>query len=148
MPKNTNSHPSNSDEQRQAEQVALASAARALGLTWSDASVVQKAWSGLQVDGFCSKPLVVCEVFSHIGSMKSGQQRKVASDMLKLLLCEKLLRRKARKLLVFVDDSAADIVQRGWHGEAFKRFGFECHVARLSGRMAGAIKSAQERQYR
>jgi len=43
-----------------------------------------------QVDSYSIDPPVLCEIFSRIGKIKVAQHNKIAEDILKMLLIEKM----------------------------------------------------------
>ncbi len=81
-------------------------------------------------DGRAADKSVFVEVFSHVGPLKSGQQNKISTDLLKLVALRKRYP-NARLILAFVDQSAADSVV-GWRAAIIERHGIEKVVVELS----------------
>ncbi|MFO0646510.1 MAG: hypothetical protein U0326_09755 [Polyangiales bacterium] len=103
----------------------------------------------LKLDGYASgPPPVLVEVFAHVGPSKGGQRHKIAHDMTKLLLAEKLLDVPCRKVIAVIDEAAVSHLRRGWNQEFAERFGIEvCVVPGFENRHE-AMLAVQARQRR
>src|SRR5574338_451588 len=126
MPDN---HLSSSIEQQSAEAVVLRLLSARLGCGLIGETIPLVGDGKAKVDGINRDERIVCEVYCRIGSLRGSQSDKVASDMLKLLLVEKTLGGAWRKILCFVDASAAQCVKgQSWLSVASKQFSCEIEV--------------------
>ena len=101
----------------------------------------------VHVDGVNREHRFACEVFSRIGPLKAAQVEKVASDVLKLSLLEKVLGGKWRKALCFVDEQAASTLKnRSWLARAAREAHVEVLVIRLPDDLHQRVLVAQRRQ--
>ena len=103
----------------------------------------------VQLDGYSDDPPVICQAWAHIGKPRGSQPDKVMSDAFKLLFCEKLLRRKFRKILVFADEKAKQyFAGTSWLASCLREYGVEIVTLQLHPVLLSKIERAQERQYR
>ena len=58
----------------------------------------------IQPDFYSESELVVGEIFAHIGKPKKAQDNKIANDILKMLLLEKITGKQFRKIIVVCDE--------------------------------------------
>lgn len=87
------------------------------------------------------------EIFAHIGSLKVGQQHKIAQDILKMLLLEKIKGVKYRKVLVIVGDKIEEYLKgKSFIAESIRQFGIEIKKIDLSEEIYEKIVNAQKRQ--
>ena len=90
---------------------------------------------------------VIVEAYARVGAVKGGQQHKIKGDILKLILIEKKLGKKWRKIMCFASDEAAKYVQgKSWVSQAAKEFGIEVQVVQLPNELKNKVLLAQERQ--
>lgn len=103
----------------------------------------------VQLDGFADSHTPICvEVWAHQGTAKGGQRDKVMRDMCKLLLVEKLLSRKCRKIIAVCDEAALGFLRNSWQGRFADDFDIERIVVAVSESTRLALRTAQERQRR
>lgn len=91
---------------------------------------------------------MLVEVFAHVGRSKSGQRHKIAHDMTKLLLAERLLGVPCRKVIAVIDEAAVAHLRRGWDGDFAEHFGIEVRVVQGFGDRHEALRDVQARQRR
>lgn len=104
---------------------------------------------GPELDGFADGPVPVCvEIWAHQGKAKGAQKMKVMRDMCKLLLCERLLGRRCRRIVAVADEEAVAFLNNSWEGEFARRFGIEMRVVSIPNAVRERIRQAQRRQYR
>ena len=140
-------HASDSREQRAAEKDIRDALAAELGVTFLTQH--PPALGTLKLDGYApGPPPVLVEVFAHVGPSKGGQRHKIAHDMTKLLLAEKLLGVPCRKVIAVIDEAAVAHARKGWNGEFAKAFGFELRVVTGFTDRHEALRAVQERQRR
>jgi hypothetical protein len=140
-------HASDSAEQRAVELEVLTALAKEFGVVFS--SDLPSRLAGLKLDGYASAaPPVLVEVFAHVGLSKSGQRHKIAHDMTKLLLAEKLLGVPCRKMIAVIDEAAVAHLRRGWNHEFAAHFGLDVRVVPGFRDRHEALRRVQERQRR
>ena len=101
-----------------------------------------------ELDGISEPDGVIAEFYSHLGELKPGHRRKVDSDLLKLLLFEKLTGKPWRKYFVFACPTAASRYRSGnsWSARISTAFGINIEVIELDPEVADRLKDAQKRQ--
>ncbi len=100
----------------------------------------------VQVDGVATDESAFVEIFAHVGRLKGGQQRKVASDVLKLITLGRSHPR-AKLYLAFADDEAAAYTKgSGWLAQAVATWGVDVIVVWLGERDRARIRAAQIEQ--
>lgn len=140
-------HPSDSTTQQEAEKHILCVLQDKLEVEF-DATAKLPINFGIKLDAINLIEKIIVEVYSHIGELKSGQKKKIQSDILKLAFIGKKNGTDWRKIICFVSDEAAKYVQgESWTAEAAKEFGIEIHVVTLSEEWEEKIKAAQEHQH-
>jgi len=115
----------------------------------------------VQIDGYSEKRLVACEVYAHVGKLKSGQVHKVAQDALKLIYLDKkmegdLLGKKHKKVLLFADEEtrrpfeiSKNIKSRGnakWIADCIQKFKIKTFVYPLSSEDKKELLKRQKKQ--
>jgi len=141
----------NSREQREAETWLIRALSRTLKVRLTKKKLLTKGGSWLEVDGYCQRPLVLCEAWAHIGAPRPAQQHKVMSDALRLLYANKLLsgRFHGRRMLLFADADAAKPFQgKSWMAHCLKTYAIQVRVIALPRTLRERVKNAQKRQDR
>jgi hypothetical protein len=141
-------HASNSHEQRDAEALMLAQAGRMMKAELAPTRVALPDGGQVMVDGLSMDPLVVVEVYAHRGAMRGSQPRKVASDILKLVMVQRLVYSRARLAIVLNDQVVADQIHNGWLGTAARDWGVAVVVVGLPAHVNARLSAAQARQTR
>jgi len=137
-------HPSDSTPQRLAEAYILSVLARRLRLDLSRKDEHVPRLEGLKPDAVDWKKRVLVEVYARLGALKGAQPHKVKGDILKLLLLERKLGGRWRKMLCFADQSAANVaLGKSWVAAAAKEFGVEVLVVALSSGYKSRVTAAQ-----
>jgi len=139
-------HPSNSLEQRAAEREILDTLERRLGIRLNMKVDIDQR---VVLDGFANGDVPVCvEVWAHQGPAKGGQRHKVMRDFCKLLLVEKLLGRRCRKVFAVCDDKSLAFLTNSWQGRFAKEFDIETEVLDVCHTTRQKVLAAQKRQFR
>lgn len=101
----------------------------------------------IQPDFYSDKYCIVGEIFAHIGKPKKAQDNKIANDILKMLLLDKVKGRKHRKIIV-VCDEAEENKLKGLSAlaESIRQFEIEVIRVDISDELKKQITVAQERQ--
>jgi len=146
----SDSHPSGSAVQREAEQEALAAFSKQLGIELRCKSFALSEGASIQIDGVCEGsagvPSVLVEVFAHQGPLKAGQRHKLMSDAVKLLLAARRFDSEASLVLLVTDEQAARDLRTGWRAEGLRAFAIEVRVAQLPEQLRARLREAQARQ--
>ena len=101
----------------------------------------------IEPDFYSEDEGIVGEIFAHIGRPKRGQHNKIANDILKMLLLEKMKGRKYRKIIVVCDKvEEAHLKGKSALAESIRQFGIEVKRIDLDDAMRELILSAQARQ--
>jgi hypothetical protein len=138
-----------SAEQRAAESTMLELLGRDLGVTFAKHRLVSDGGAAVEVDGVSLRPPVLVECFAHQGALRVGQKHKVTNDAFKLAWAGTTLLPGARRILLFSDEAAtAPFRNRSWAAAAIAHFGIEIRVVELPEGIRGAVRRAQERQFR
>jgi len=140
-------HLSSSIEQSRAETVILSEINRLYGLSLEPARFSLSDKLSVQIDGFDKKKSVLCEIYARVGKLKGSQPDKLASDLLKMALVEKLTDRVWRKIMCFCDESAAMTLKgRSWLAAAAEHFAVEVIVVEIPEKIRESLITAQKRQ--
>jgi hypothetical protein len=100
----------------------------------------------LVLDGRSDKPRVLCEAFARVGSIKPAHEDKVMKDALRLFVAGRMLGRKYRKVLLFMDERVAGSFRKGWKAAALKVLGVELLVVDVNRQVRESVVAAQGRQ--
>jgi len=139
-------HRSDSTVQREAEALIRALVEARLGQQLPSTKVILDNGGDVQVDGVAADESAFVEIFAHQGRLKGGQQRKVASDALKLITLSRS-RPHAKLYLAFADDEAAAYAKGGgWFAQAVAAWDIDVIVVRLGERDRASIRAAQMEQ--
>ena len=101
----------------------------------------------IEPDIYSEDPPVAGEIFAHQGKMKGGQNHKVAQDILKLLLLDKVKDREYQKYIV-VCDTAIEKALSGNSAlaESIRQFGINLVRIDLPDELKEMVIDAQKRQ--
>lgn len=101
----------------------------------------------IQPDFYSESECVVGEIFAHVGKPKKAQDNKIANDILKMLLLEKICRKKYRKIIV-VCDKEEEKKLRGSSAlaESIRQFEIEVMVVDIDKVLKNKIVATQKRQ--
>jgi len=140
-------HASRSDEQQSVEHIIVEQLNLKLGLNLAAARLSLSESVYVQLDGLDEEKKTVCEVYARNGKLKGSQPDKVASDLLKMELVERLNGGQWRKIFCFGDPEAAKLlIGKSWLAAAAKRLNVEVHVASLPESVREKLIAAQLRQ--
>ena len=101
----------------------------------------------IEPDFYSEENCIVGEIFAHIGKPKKAQDNKIANDILKMLLLDRVTGKKYRKIIV-VCDEAQENKLKGLSAlaESIRQFGIEIIKVDISDDLKKQITDAQERQ--
>ena len=140
---------SDSSEQRRAESYILAAVGERFGVELRKRRINLEAGSSLEVDGYASDPLILCEAWARIGPAKPGQRKKVMTDALKLVVARAELggAEDCHAVLAFCDKTAAEhFWGKSWMAGALRQLSIEVLVVEIPPEVRESITAAQRRQ--
>ena len=118
-------HASDSTEQQTAEGYLLNSLGNDINIALHPKKLLLPSGSSVQIDGINEEGKVLCEIYARIGKIKGSQPDKVASDILKMLLVEKLLGGNWKKYYCFASDEAAALFKgKSWVANVAMEMGY------------------------
>jgi hypothetical protein len=141
--------PSDSAEQRDAEDWLIARLEAELHVLLQRHEAPSPAVTGVELDGFLlSKTPILCEAWAHVGAPKPAQKNKVLADALKLVWVEKeCFQDGADKYLLFGDQTAArHFTESAWASRALAKLGVEVKVYEFDEDRRRRLLEAQHRQ--
>jgi hypothetical protein len=144
-------HRSSSKVQQEAEEVILRLTEKKLGLFDGELQpqrvLVKNALVNL--DGYSEKEGILCEVYARIGKLKSAQKHKVTNDIMKMLLVDKVLGVKHKKVIAICDEEIEQNLRgKGWNSLAIEEYGIEIIRVEIVSELTDNILQVQKRQYR
>ena len=101
----------------------------------------------IQPDFYSAERCIIGEIFAHVGKPKKAQDNKIANDILKMLLLEKISGKHYRKIIV-VCDELEEKKLKGFSAlsESIRKFGIEIMYMQIDEQLRQEIINAQERQ--
>lgn len=143
-------HKSSSEEQMIAEQYIFKAVEKRLQMNLEHDSKIYLAdnpFTYIQPDFYSEEYCIVGEIFSHIGKPKKAQNNKIANDILKMLLLEKVTGKKYRKIIVVCDEIEwKKLNGKSVLAETIRQFGIEIINIEIEDEMRNTILEAQKRQ--
>ena len=141
---------SSSIEQVQAEERLFALVERKLDAEFEKNPKLflsDNAFTYIQPDFYSHKERIIGEIFSHVGKPKKAQDNKIANDILKMLLFEKVAGKKYRKIIVVCDEAELKKL-RGLSalGESIRQFEIELLYIPIDPVLRDMLMRAQDRQ--
>lgn len=143
-------HKSSSYVQAEAEKEMFKKIKAALDVDLKPNTTILLANDGetyIQPDFYSEDPWIVGEIFAHIGKPKKAQDNKIANDILKMLLLEKVTGRTFRKILVVCDQKQKEKLKgRSALALSIEAFGIEIMDVDLDNNTRKNILQAQKQQ--
>lgn len=141
------SHASDSSAQILAEKHLISALSAELGVPVYSGTVSGLDDASANLDGYSSEHRILAEAFARHGKLKPAQKRKIAMDVLKLVVVERALGGSWRKFLCFADrDACAHLSGASWLAHAIRRYGIEIRVFALPPTVRADVLEAQQRQ--
>ena len=145
-----NTYKSSSLEQQEAENQIFQMVEELLGVKLENNKKIflaDNAFTYIQPDFYSESELIVGEIFAHIGKPKKAQDNKIANDVLKMLLLEKITGKKFRKIIVVCDEEEQKKLQGlSALAESIRQFGIEIIRIEIDDELRDKILNAQKRQ--
>ena len=139
---------SSSHEQREIERYVFAEMEDMLQVSLQNNPKVFLA-EGVHIepDFYSKEEKIVGEIFAHHGKTKGGQNHKVAQDILKMLLLEKMQGITYRKFLVICDKQMEKVLTgKSALAESIRQFDVQLLCVELPEELSDRILNAQRRQ--
>ena len=144
------SQKSSSMEQMRAEEKIFSLVEKALGVKLEKNPklfLANNEYTYIQPDFYSADNCIIGEIFAHIGKPKKAQDNKIANDILKMLLLEKIAKRSYRKIIVVCDEAEKKKLQgMSALSESIRQFGIEILYIQIDEQLRQEILNAQERQ--
>ena len=145
-----NSQKSSSIEQIRAEEKIFAIVEKTLNIKLEKNPKLYLAnneYTYIQPDFYSAEHYVIGEIFAHIGKPKKAQDNKIANDILKMLLLEKIAGKHYRKIIVVCDElEEKKLKGASALSESIRQFGIEILYIQIDEKLRREILDAQERQ--
>ena len=144
------SHKSSSHVQMQAEEIICQKVEELLNIRFErnkQIYLADNAFTYMQPDFYSSEHSIVGEIFAHIGKPKKAQDNKIANDILKMLLLDKVTGKHHRKIIVICDTSEKKKLEgKSVLAESIRQFNIEIMYVEIDAETQKQIVAAQELQ--
>lgn len=138
---------SNSIEQQNAERIIFEKIKKSLGIELKENVKIPVGNTHIQPDFYSEDDHIIGEIFAHIGKPKAGQDRKVAKDILKMLLLEKIEGVTYKKMIAVCDEEEIKkLMGESMLAECIRQFDIEVKMINIESDLRDALIAAQERQ--
>ena len=145
-----NTHKSSAHVQMQAEDVIFRKVEELLTLKLErnpKIYLADNAFTYMQPDFYSEEHSIIGEIFAHIGKPKKAQDNKIANDVLKMLLLEKVTGKQHRKIIVVCDQAEKKKLEgQSVLAESIRQFDVEIMYIAIDDNIKAEILKAQERQ--
>ena len=109
--------------------------------------LADNAFTYMQPDFYSAEHFIVGEIFAHIGKPKKAQDNKIANDILKMLLLDKVTGKHHRKIIVVCDTSEKKKLEgKSVLAESIRQFNIEIIYVEIDAETQKQIVAAQELQ--
>lgn len=109
--------------------------------------LADNAFTYMQPDFYSAEHFIVGEIFAHIGKPKKAQDNKIANDILKMLLLDKVTGKHHRKIIVVCDTSEKKKLEgKSVLAESIRQFNIEIMYVEIDAETQKEIIAAQELQ--
>lgn len=101
----------------------------------------------IQPDFYSEEHCIVGEIFAHIGKPKKSQDNKIANDVLKMILLDKVKNKKHRKIIVVCDTFELKKLQgNSFLAESIRQFSVELICVDIDDNTRSKVLEAQKLQ--
>lgn len=146
----SNYHKSSSHVQVEAEAIVFSMLEEKLGITLEKNKPIYLAdnpYTYIQPDFYSKENCIIGEIFVHIGKPKKAQDNKIANDILKMLLLDKVSGKLHRKIIVVCDDAEYNKLNgQSALAESIRQFNIEVMPIKIDDDLRNRIIEAQLRQ--
>jgi hypothetical protein len=144
------SEKSSSLEQQRAEEKIFMIVEKELNITLEKNPTLylsNNKYTYIKPDFYSAEHHIIGEIFAHIGKPKKAQDNKIANDILKMLLLEKLAGESYRKIIVVCDKNEEKKLKGlSALSESIRQFKIEILYIEIDDKLRSEILNAQERQ--
>lgn len=134
-------------EQQMAEQIIFQKVNDWLGVKLIENAKILVGNTFMQPDFYSKADRIVGEIFAHIGKPKKAQDNKIANDILKMLLLEKIEGKIYRKIIVVCDeDEKKKLDGTSVLAECIRQFDIEVKMIEIEPDLRDNLIAAQKRQ--
>lgn len=146
-----NTYKSNSNEQQCAEKFIFHEIEKLFNITLKQNPKIylnENKKTYVQPDFYSEEDNIIGEIFSHIGKYKGSQPRKIANDILKMVLLDKVKNKKHKKFFVVCGEDEKNVLEKScsWLSESIRRFEIKVIKIDIPDDLKGHVLSAQDRQ--
>lgn len=142
-----NQEKSSSIEQQMAEQIIFQKVNEWLGVELIENAKIFVGKTFMQPDFYSKSDGIIGEIFAHIGKPKKAQDNKIANDILKMLLLEKLEGKTYRKIIVVCDENEVKKLEgTSVLAECIRQFDVEVKMIDIETDLRDTLIAAQKRQ--
>lgn len=143
-------HKSSSHVQLQAEEIVFQKVVELLKIPFEKNKKIylaDNAFTYMQPDFYSEEHGIVGEIFVHIGKPKKAQDNKIANDILKMLLLEKVMGKQYRKIIVVCDaEEYKKLKGQSLLAESIRQFDIVIQYIEIEADVKRRIVEAQEIQ--
>ena len=143
-------HKSSSHVQMRAEDILFHKIEERFGIKFERTPKIflaDNAFTYMQPDFYSAEHFIVGEIFAHIGKPKKAQDNKIANDILKMLLLDKVTGKHHRKIIVVCDTSEKKKLEgKSVLAESIRQFNIEIMYVEIDAETQKEIIAAQELQ--
>ena len=138
---------SSSIEQRMAEQIIFQKVNDWLGVELVENAKIFVGNTFMQPDFYSKADGIIGEIYAHIGKPKKAQDNKIANDILKMLLLEKIEGKIYRKIIVVCDeDEIKKFKGTSVLAKCIRQFDIEVKMIEIETDLRDTLIEAQKRQ--
>lgn len=136
----------NSIEHLNAEKVIFEKVKKNLGIELKENAEILVGSTYIRPDFYSENDRIIGEIFTHIGKSKAGQDRKVAKDILKMLLLEKIKGVPYKKMIIVCDKKERKHLEgNSMIAECIRQFDIEVQMIDIESDLQNALIAEQER---
>lgn len=138
---------SSSIEQQKAERIIFKKVKEWLNVELEENAKIFVGSTYMQPDFYSKEEGIIGEIFVHIGAPKKAQDNKIANDVLKMLLLEKIEGREYKKIIVVCDEQEEKkLIGTSILAECIDKFGVEVKKIDIEDDLRNTLIEAQKRQ--
>ena len=145
-------HLSDSSVQKNAEKVILRQLEKQMSLpeySLVEKKVYLKDDSFVNFDGYNDDEGIIVEIYARIGKLAPSQEKKIVTDLMKMVLTERVLQKNFRKIIAVCDELVEkQITGSSWKSLAISEFQVEVIKVEIGSELRQDIIDTQKRQYR
>lgn len=107
--------------------------------------LILKGNTGVVLDGFNENDGIIVEAYPRIGKLVAEHERKVVTEIMKLLLTEKILNKEFRKIVAVCDDMVyKQLTGSSWKSLAISQFNIEIIKVNIDHTLRNTLLESQK----